>query len=133
MKQQGLEDCELQSVHAEPAKFAPVFPAGGGSGPRVPPTPEQMEARKAQAAALTEWRMAAPLSGFEAIRAKFEKEGLRIKNYGARLGGSEEENDKLFQMAKALGAETIILRVPEAMTAFVAAAAERHKMTVGLQ
>lgn len=133
MKKEGLEDCELQSVHVEPAKFAPVFPAGAGSGPRVPPTPEQMEARKAQAAALTAWRMAAPLSEFEGVRAKFEKEGLRIKAYGARLGSSEDENERLFQMAKALGAETIFLRVPEAMTAGVAAAADRHTMMVGLQ
>ena len=92
-----------------------------------------MEQRKAIASALNEWRLSVPMTYFENIRARFQREGLRIKAYAARLGTSEAEIDRQFLMTKALGAETINLRIPEALTQIVAAAADRHQMVVGLQ
>ncbi|WP_260737651.1 hypothetical protein [Tunturiibacter lichenicola] len=73
------------------------------------------------------------MSYFESIRSTFEKQGLRIKSYSARLGNSEAEIDRLFLMAKAMGADSIVARVPGQLTSMVAAAAEKHRMIVGIQ
>jgi hypothetical protein len=132
MKQVRLEDCTLISSHVEPARFSPVTPVAT-TAPRPAPTPEELEARKAMGAALSEWRMKVPLSYFEAVRATFARQGLRIKGYSVRVGSTAEEMDRVFLMAKALGAESINLRVPEAMTAMVAEVADRQRMLVGLQ
>lgn len=133
MKETNLKDCQLLFSHVEPERFNPVFPVTGQSAPSAPPTSEQLEQQKAVAAALTEWRLSVPMAYFEDIRSRFETEGLRIKAYAARLGSSEAEIDRQFVMTKALGAETIVLRVPDAMTKMVASAADRHRMIVGLQ
>jgi hypothetical protein len=130
MKETNLRDCQIVFCHVEPPQFTPVFPVAGQSGP---PTSQQLEQRKALAAARSDWRLSVPMTYFENIRSRFEAEGLRIKSYSASLGNSEAEVDRLFLMTKALGAETIILRVPEPLTKMVAAAADRHQMVVGLQ
>jgi hypothetical protein len=134
MKQAKLQECELWSTHVEPAKFAtPMGGGGAAGGARTPPTPEQLEQRKALAAALTDWRMSTPMSYFETVRSSFEKEGLRIKAYNARIGSTDGEIDRQFQMAKALGADSLITRITDAQTSSVVAAAEKHQFTVGLQ
>jgi hypothetical protein len=133
MKQASLRDCQILFSHVEPAKFNPVFPAGIFNPPRSSPTPQQLEEQKATAAALTQWRLSVPMSYFENIRSTFEKQGLRIKSYSARLGSSEAEIDRLFLMAKALGADSIVTRLPSTLTSTTAAAADKHQMIVGLQ
>jgi hypothetical protein len=133
MKQASMHDCQILFTHVEPAKFNPVFPAGIFNPPRSSPTPQQLEEQKATAAALTQWRLSVPMSYFENIRSTFEKQGLRIKSYSVRLGSSEAEIDRLFLMAKALGADSIATRLPSTLTSMVAAAADKHRMIVGLQ
>ena len=133
MKQTGLQQCQLLFSHVEPAKLSPVFPVGVLSPPRLPPTPQQLEERKKTQAALTEWRLSVPMSYFESIRSAFERQGLRITSYAARLGSSEAEIDRLFLMAKSLGAGSINARIPESMTSVMAAAAEKHRLIVGIQ
>jgi hypothetical protein len=133
MKQASLHDCQILFTHVEPAKFNPVFPAGIFNPPRSSPTPQQLEEQKATAAALTEWRLSVPISYFENIRSTFEKQGLRIKSYSVRLGSSEAEIDRLFLMAKALGADSLATRLPSTLTGIMAAAAAKHRMLVGLQ
>jgi hypothetical protein len=133
MKQASLHDCQILFTHVEPAKFNPVFPAGIFNPPKSSPTPQQLEEQKATAAALTKWRLSVPMSYFEDIRSTFEKQGLRIKSYSVRLGSSEAEIDRLFQMAKALGADSIATRLPATLTSMTAAAADKHRMIVGLQ
>lgn len=133
MKQARLQECQLLFTHVEPAKFNPVFPAGIFNPPKSSPTPQQLEDQKATAAALTKWRLSVPMSYFENIRSTFEKQDLRIKSYSVRLGSSEAEIDRLFLMAKALGADSIVTRLPAALTSMTAAAADKHRMIVGLQ
>jgi hypothetical protein len=133
MKQARLHDCQILFTHVEPAKFNPVFPAGIFNPPKSSPTPQQLEDQKATAAALTKWRLSVPMSYFENIRSTFEKQDLRIKSYSVRLGSSEAEIDRLFLMAKALGADSIVTRLPAASTSMTAAAADKHRMIVGLQ
>ena len=132
MKAQKLRDCQLYSGHAEP-QFGPAQVAAPANGPRLPPTPQQLEDRKAAAAARTEWRLSVPLTYFENIRNSFEKEQLRITSYATSFGTSEAEIDRVFQMSKALGVETINGRVPEAITDLVAGAATKHQLRVGIQ
>lgn len=133
MKQARLQDCEILFSHVEPAKFNPVFPVGILSAPKSPPTPSQLQEQKEIATALTDWRLSVPMSYFDGIRSTFEKQDLRIKAYTVRLGTSVAEIDRQFLMAKALGADSVIARVPEPRTSLVAAAAEKHRMVVGLQ
>jgi len=133
MKQASLQECQILFTHVEPAKFNPVFPSGIFSPPKLAPTPQQLEEQKATAAALTEWRLSVPMSYFENIRSTFEKQGLRIKSYSTRLGSSEAEIDRLFLMAKALGADSMATRLPATLTTLAAAAADKHRMIVGLQ
>jgi hypothetical protein len=133
MKQASLQDCQILFTHVEPAKFNPIFPAGIFKPPTNPPTPQQLEEQKATAAALTEWRLAVPMSYFEDIRSTFEKQGLRIKSYSVRFGTSEAEIDRLFLMAKALGADSLVTRLPATLTTMTAAAADKHRMIVSLQ
>ena len=133
MKQARLHDCQILFTHVEPAKFNPVFPAGIFNPPKSSPTPQQLEEQKATAAALTEWRLSVPMSYFEDIRSTFEKQGLRIKSYSNRFGSSEAEIDRLFLMAKTLGADSIVTRLSAASTGMVAAAADKHRMIVSLQ
>lgn len=70
---------------------------------------------------------------FENIRSAFEREDLKIRAYAAMLGSSEADIDRLFLIAKSLGAEAINTRIPEPVTKVVAAAAERHQIFVGIQ
>jgi hypothetical protein len=133
MKQARLQECQILFTHIEPAKFNPVFPVGVFNPPKSSPTPQQQEQQKATEAALTEWRLSVPMSYFENIRSTFEKQGLRIKSYSLRFGSSEAEIDRLFLMAKALGADSIVTRLPAASTSMVAAAADKHQMIVSLQ
>ena len=133
MKQSSLHDCQLLFTHVEPAKFNPVFPVGIFSPPKSSPTPQQLEEHKATAAALTEWRLSVPISYFENIRSTFAKQGLRIKSYSVRFGTSEAEIDRLFLMAKALGADSIVTRLPAALVPMVGASSNKHRMIVCLQ
>jgi hypothetical protein len=133
MKQARLQACQILFTHVEPTKFNPVFPAGVFNPPKSSPTPQQLEEQKATAAALTQWRLSVPMSYFEDIRSTFEKQGLRIKSYSNRFGSSEAEIDRLFLMAKALGADSLVTRLPATLTTMVAAAANKHQMIVSLQ
>jgi hypothetical protein len=133
MKQTGLRHCQILFSHVEPAKFNPVFPVGVFSPPKSPPTPQQLEDRRKTEAELTAWRLSVPMGYFENIRSAFQKQGLQITTYAARLGSSEAEIDRQFLMTKSLGAGSINARIPESMTSVVAAAAEKHRLIVGIQ
>jgi hypothetical protein len=133
MKQARLQYCQILFTHVEPAKFNPVFPVGVFNPPKSSPTPQQIEQQNATEAALTQWRLSVPMSYFEDIRSTFEKQGLRIKSYSLRFGSSQAEIDRLFLMAKALGADSIVTRLPPTLTTMIAAAADEHQMIVGLQ
>jgi sugar phosphate isomerase/epimerase len=121
MRACGLTDCELWAPQIEPA----------GPGGRGRPTPD--EAQKAREA-LRAWRLNTPLDHFRDIRQAFETAGLSIYafNYSPNDGFSDEEIDRGFQMARALGAEIITasttLPVAKRMVPFM----QRHKMVVAV-
>jgi hypothetical protein len=130
MKQTGMRNCQLLFSHAEPVEFDPDF-AAMLSG--VAPTQQERNEQKRKAEARTTWRLSVSMSYFESLRARFEREGLRIRSYGSPFGSSAEEVDRVFLMAKTLGAIAVNGRLPEAQTDIVAAAARRHGLIAGIQ
>jgi hypothetical protein len=135
MQQIGLKQSELWSSQIEPMQpnTGAPRPSADPNAARPPLTPEQLAAQKAAAEALKSWRLTTPLSYFGGIGAKFKAAGLSITSYNARLGESDEEIDRTFLITKALGAPVVTARVSPALTDRVAAAAEKHKMVVGIQ
>ena len=109
----GIGECELFSGHVEPRpSFGP-----GGPRPKAAGTPatkaESAKAgggpvRKGQEE-LRKWRLTVPMDHFKAIRRKFDDAGIRLHAYNLSFndGFSDEEIDRGFEMARALGVEII--------------------------
>ncbi len=132
MQQTGLKECELLFSHAEPAEFDPDFAFLMKAG-TAPPTPQQKEKQTRRDQSRTAWRLSVPMSYFEGLRAQFRDCGLTIRAYSTPLPRSAEEIDRVFLMAKTMGAAQVNTRLPEDQTDIVAAAAMRHGMFVGIQ
>jgi sugar phosphate isomerase/epimerase len=121
MKECGLTECELWSPQIEPAA-----PTRQGR-----PTPEQAQQTRD---ALRTWRLETPLDHFRAIGNKFKTAGITVYafNYSPNGSFSDEEIDRGFQMAKALGAEIITasatLEAARRMVPFAA----KHRMPVAM-
>lgn len=121
MKECGLTDCELWAPQIEPAS---TF--GGGR-----PTPEQAQQARA---AVRKWRLETPLDRFRAIRKKFDAAGITVYafNYSPNGSFSDDEIDRGFEMARALGAEIITasatLEAARRMVPFAA----KHRMPVAM-
>ena len=83
----GLTSCELWEAHVEPREL------------RGPDTREQ----------LRRWRLTAPLSYFHGIRDRFTDAGLTLNSYNLSFKAhfSDEEINRGFEMAKALGVSAI--------------------------
>lgn len=120
MKQCGLMECELWAPQIEPAQQ-------GGRG-RTPE--EQQKTREA----LRAWRVTTPLDHFHRIRQAFERAGLSIHafNYSPNAGFSDEEIDRGFEIARALGADIITASTTLAVAKRMAPFMERHKMVVAV-
>jgi sugar phosphate isomerase/epimerase len=121
MKECGLTECELWAPQIEPPS-----PFGRGR-----PTPEQ--AQQAREAAKT-WRLETPIDHFRAIRKKFETAGMTIYafNYSPNNSFTDEEIDRGFEMAKALGAEIITASATIEAARRIAPFAAKHKMPVAM-
>lgn len=117
----GLSSCELFSPGIEPGGAPAVMgniskPATPG-GP--PPTLEQMMANyqamlkspeyKKRREDLRKWRLSTPMRYFEGIRKKFNDAGVDIFAYNESFDDdfTDDEIDKAFDMARALGAKFI--------------------------
>ena len=118
----GLGECELWSPQLEP-RF-------GGSGRLPPGSPEAVKARDDQRA----WRLKTLLDHFVGIRKKFDAAGLKIfgYNYSFNPSFTDEEIDRGFQIAKALGAEIITASTTLPVAKRVVPFAEKHKMIVAM-
>ena len=121
MTECGLMECELWSPEIEPV-------SGFGRGRS---TPE--EAQKARED-LRRWRLETPLDHFQAIRRKFESAGLRIWafNYSPDARFTDEEINRGFEMATALGAEIITASATLESARRIAPFAEKHRMVVAM-
>ncbi|MGA1995531.1 MAG: sugar phosphate isomerase/epimerase family protein [Bryobacteraceae bacterium] len=105
MKTIGLGECELFQGHVEP-----------------------------RGQNLHEWRMATPLDFFTGIRKKFDQAGIQLLAYNLSFndGFSDEEIDRGFQMARALGVDLITASSTLTAVKRVAPVAEKYKIRVAM-
>jgi sugar phosphate isomerase/epimerase len=125
MQSLGLAECEIMSGHVEPF---PSVMTGWWVQSR----------RAADFAALREkarnWRLTVPLDYYRNIRRQFEEAGLRIYLYNVNFNETftDDERDRTFEAAKALGAEgfssSTVLSEARRLVPFV----DRHKMFVAM-
>jgi hypothetical protein len=93
----GISGIELMSNVAESYAGAPL-PAGRGFGPgggRPQVTPEQLEARRQAAEALTKWRLSASMNKYKAFRKMYEQAGVKI--YAFKLPPTLEMSDAEYE------------------------------------
>lgn len=119
----GLGACELFAQHIE-FLGSPAIPTG--------PSQRGPEARKAREDEARKWRLTAPLSTFKDVRKKFDNAGIALVgfNYSFRDNYSDEEIDRGFQMAKALGVDTITASSTVSVAKRVAPYADKYKTKV---
>jgi sugar phosphate isomerase/epimerase len=148
MAEDGCGVCELYGGHIEPpalGKAAPIpaRPAGGAGRPgggagggrgRGPVSPEVLEARKKAREDLREWRNTVPLSYFSDVKKKFDDAGIRLVGYNYSFGAdfTDEEIDRGFAFAKALGVDIITASTTIPVAQKVVPFAEKHKMMVAM-
>ncbi len=123
MTEIGIGECELFSGHVEPR---PPGPAGGGRPDPAARAAAREESRK--------WRLTTPLDHFKAIRKKFDTAGIKLQAYNLsfREDFTDEEIDRGFQMAQALGVKIITASSTVNAARRVAPFADKYKITVGM-
>lgn len=130
----GISGIELMSNVAESYAGAPM-PAGRGFGPGGPPsgppgapggapgapgggrmqtTPEQLEARRKAAEALTKWRLSVSMNKYKAFRKMYEDAGVKIYAFKLppTLEMSDAEYEYIWNVAEALGSNQITMELP---------------------
>jgi sugar phosphate isomerase/epimerase len=146
MVQIGIGECELFAGHVEPARPAMPRPQGTASGPPPSasqfaqaqrgsaPSPEMQAAMKKNQEDLHKWRLTVPLDHFKGIRKKFDDAGVKLQayNYSFNDTYSDEEIDRGFEMAKALGVGFITASSTLSAAKRVAPYADKHKMIVAM-
>jgi len=113
----GIGEIELFSPNVEPGL------AGGFS--------RGSDASRDQARAqLRQWRLSTPMGYFQAIRKKFDAAGINIYAYTMNYRGefTDDEIDKTFEQAKALGVNLISSSTQVSMTKRLLAFADRHQI-----
>jgi sugar phosphate isomerase/epimerase len=120
-----------------PAPAPGTTPAGAAGG--APPTPGRGAGRgfapdPAAREALRKWRLKIPLSRFRAVGKKFKDAGLLYfsHNLSFRDDFTDEEIDRGFRMAEALGTRTITASSPLSVFPRLAPFAEKYKFKVAL-
>jgi sugar phosphate isomerase/epimerase len=108
MKKLNIKSCELWQGHIEP--------------------------KGVKGTELTEWRSNVSLDEFRNVRKQFDKAGIKISAYtaGFRNEMKDEEMNKLFLMAKALGVDTMTSSATVSVTPRVDKFAQKHKIRVGM-
>lgn len=129
MAADGLGDCELFSPHIEDGGIKEGRPNGAHL------TREQ---RRAASAAhqdkLRQWRLTVPLDYFKDVRKKFNDAGIHLYAYNFSFNEhfTDEEIDRGFLMAKALGVGIITASTTLPVAQRVAPFADKHKMIVAM-
>jgi sugar phosphate isomerase/epimerase len=100
MREDGIPECEIMSGHVEP--WASVATGWWVQSRRAPGYQEMREAAR-------HWRLTVPMDYYVTVRRQFEDAGLRIRYYNINFNETftDEERDRTFEAAKALGAQAI--------------------------
>jgi sugar phosphate isomerase/epimerase len=123
----GIGECELFSGHIEPRPPRPAGPPPAPGTPRPAPDPAIREN-------LRKFRLETPLDHFTAIKKKFDAAGVKLQAYNLSFNESftDEEIDRGFLIAKALGAGFITASATVSAAKKVAPFADKHKMVVAM-
>jgi sugar phosphate isomerase/epimerase len=137
----GIGECELFSGHVEPrigpppGARPPQSPTGAGSGEMTPEMREAMrEAARKRQEETRKWRLSVPLDHFKDVRNKFDAAGIKLQAYNLSFNDNftDDEIDRGFQMAGALGVALITASSTLSAAKRVAPFAEKYKITVAM-
>jgi sugar phosphate isomerase/epimerase len=97
-------------------------------------TPEMREAMRKRQEEMRQWRLTTPLDHFKEIRKKFDAAGIRLQAYNLSFNDNftDDEIDRGFQMAEALGVKIITASSTLSAAKRVAPFADKHKITVAM-
>lgn len=129
-----LGECELFSPHIEVGGVKALLSIWDPP-PGVKRTEEETRAAyKAYAEKVRAWRLGVGLGYFADIKKKFDDAGIRIYAYNLSFADDweDEEIDRGFSMAKALGVGIITASTTLTAAKRVAPYAEKHKMIVAM-
>ena len=103
----GLGECELSEIHVQP------------------PSHKYEELKK--------WRLETPLEGFKEIRGKFDRAGVLLYAYTCDMQSrfTDEEIERNFQMAQALGVKYITSSANVSAAPRIDKYAQKYKIMVG--
>ncbi|MGH9936120.1 MAG: sugar phosphate isomerase/epimerase family protein, partial [Blastocatellia bacterium] len=129
MAEIGIGECELYSGHVEPR----IGPPGGGGG-RGQMTPEMREAMRKRQEETRQWRLTVSLDHFKDVRKKFDAAGIKLQAYNLSFNDNftDEEIDRGFQMARAIGVKIITASSTLSSAKRVAPFADKYKITVAM-
>lgn len=124
MAEIGIGSCELWAEHVEPKEL--VHAASWRE--------KNMDARKAARERLRHWRLTAPLSEFSSVRQKFARAGVELYayNYSMHDDFTDEEIERGFVMARALGAKVLTSSSQVTTAKRIDKFARRYRMRVGM-
>ncbi len=135
----GIGAVELMSNVAEgyagsPApERRPFGPRPGGPG-RPQPTPEEQEARRKAAQAVTDWRLSVSMDKYKAFRKIYDDAGVKIYAFKLppTLDMTDGEYEYIWNVAETLGANHITMELPtdDKLLARVAAYAAKRKLAI---
>lgn len=132
MSECGLGECELFAPHIEPR-----MPFAFGRPRPAPGSPEAEKARAETEKARAEvraFRVDTPLDHFRGIKKKFDAAGIKIfaYNYSFNPSYTDQEIERGFEIAKALGAGVITASTTLPVAKKVAPFADKHKLVVAM-
>ena len=141
MTEDGLAECELFAQQVEPPNPATNFwsaadPKTLGSGADGGPYQQELRAKEKKAEIikarneLRNWRLETPLDYFRGVRKKFDQAGINVYAYNLSFNDSftDEEIDRGFQQAKAVGVNIITASTTLSVAKRAGPFAEKHQM-----
>src|SRR5580692_10565906 len=133
MTEIGLGECEVFASQFEPAQPRIGGP-GGGRGRGTPPDPAVVAAREKARNDLRDWRLSVSMDHFKGLKKKFDDAGINIYAYNYSFNNSftDDEIERGFEFAKALGVHAITASTTVSVAKRVAPFADKHKMIVAM-
>jgi sugar phosphate isomerase/epimerase len=132
MAADGLGDCELFSPHIEAGGIEAIRPLLEHYETMSPA--ERKSAFDEYNEKVRKWRLTVPLDYFTGVRKKFNNAGIKLYAYNLSFidKSTDEEIDRGFLMAKALGVGIITSSTTLPVAQRMAPFAEKHRMIVAM-
>ena len=129
MTEIGLGECEVFASQFEPPQPRMAFGRRG-----TPPDPAVTAAREKARNDLRDWRLSVSMDHFKGLKKKFDDAGINIYayNYSFNISFTDDEIDRGFEMAKALGVKAITASTTVSVAKRVAPFADKHKIIVAM-